>query len=144
MDELEQHLEDSKEKAKRDDEKKFNLLILDDVASQLRESRHNETKLTSMLQNRRHNNLTTLIIVQKWTMLPTGIRSNANVIFLFRPKTMQEQEAITCEVLPVHKRESLDLFNFIFDGRYNHLMIDLTLKYSNKFRYFKNFQEIIL
>ncbi len=85
--------------------------------------------------------MTTLIIVQKWTMLPTGIRSNANVIFLFRPKTMQEQEAITCEVLPVHKRESLDLFNFIFDGRYNHLMIDLTLKYSNSLDILKIFKK---
>ena len=144
MDEIEGHLDESVVKGDQDDERKFNLLILDDVASALKQSRHNEMLLTRLLQNRRHRNLTCIIIVQKWTMIPTGIRSNANVIFLFRPKTMQEQETITGDLLPVHKRDSIDLFNFIFDSRYSHLMIDMTLKYSNRFRYFKNFNEIIL
>ena len=88
--------------------------------------------------------LTCIILVQKWTMLPTGIRSNANVIFLFRPKTMQGQEAIANEVLPIHRRDSLDLFNFVFNGKHNHLMVDMTLTHSNKYRFFRNFEEVEL
>lgn len=144
MNDLEGHLRASVLQGEMDDEKKFNLLILDDVAAALRQDRYNEVLLTQLLQNRRHKNLTTIIVVQKWTMLPTGIRSNANVVFLFKPKTMQEQEAITNDILPVRKRDSMDLFSFVFSGRYNHLMIDLTLMHSNDFRFFRNFEEIIL
>lgn len=144
MEDLEGHLDSSLMEGEQDDEKKFNLLILDDVASALRQNRYNEVLLTKILQNRRHKNLTCIIISQKWTMIPTGIRSNANVAFFFRPKTMQEQEAITNELFPIHKRDSLELFNFVFDSRYSHLMVDMTLKKSNKFRYFKTFEEIII
>lgn len=144
MYEIEGHLEASELEGRQDEEKKYNLLVLDDVAAALRQNRQNELLLTRLLQNRRHKNLTCILISQKWSMIPTGIRSNANVCFLFRPKTMQEQEAICNEVLPIHRRDSLDLFNFCFDGRYNNLMIDMTLKHSNKFRFFKNFEEILL
>ncbi len=143
MEDLEDHLDASLMEGEQDEEKKYNLLILDDVAAALRQNRQNEMLLTKILQNRRHKNLTCIVISQKWTMIPTGIRCNANIAFIFRPKTMQEQEAITNEILPIHKRHSIDLFNFIFNGRYNHLMIDMTLKKSNKYRYFKNFEEII-
>lgn len=144
MHDIDEHLAASKLQGQMDEEKKFNLLILDDVASALRQNRQNEIYLTQLLQNRRHKNLTTIIISQKFSFFPTGIRSNANIIFLFQPKTMQEQDAITNEILPIHRKETLDLMNFVFDGRYNHLMIDMTLKHSSKFRFFKNFEEIIL
>lgn len=144
MYDIDGHLEASMAEGEAHDEKKYNLLILDDVAASLRANRSNELLLTRLLQNRRHKNMTCICISQKWSMIPTGIRCNANVVFLFQPKTMQEQEAITNEVLPIHRRDSLDLFNFCFDGRYNHLMIDMTLKKSNKFRFFKNFEEIML
>ncbi len=144
MEDLDGHLDASMMEGEQDGETKFNLLILDDVAAALRQNRHNETLLTKTLQNRRHKNLTCIILVQSYRQLPTQIRNNANVIFLFRPKTMQEQEAICGELLPIHKRNSLDLFNFIFNGRYNHLMIDQTLKKSSSYRFFKNFEEIIL
>ena len=144
MMDLDGHLEASKLQGEMDDETKYNLLILDDVAAALRQNRQNEILLTQMLQNRRHKNLTCIIIVQKWTMIPTGIRSNASVVFLFRPKTMQEQEQITNDVLPIHRRDTIDLFEYVFDGRYSNLMIDMTLKKSNKFRFFKNFEEIMM
>ena len=144
MGSLEHHLKESRDEEKIDGEKKFNLLILDDVAAALRQDRYNEVLLTKLLQNRRHKNLTTIIIVQKWSMMPTGIRSNANVVFLFRPKTMQEQDAITNEILPISRNDKLGLFEFVFDGPHNHLMIDQTLKRSHKYRFFKNFHEIIM
>ena len=144
MEDLDGHLEASKTEGEQDDEKKFNLLILDDVAAALRQNRQNETHLTKLLQNRRHKNLTCIILVQAYRQLPTQIRNNANAIFLFRPKTMQEQEAVCSELLPIHKRDSLNLFNFVFDGKYNHMMIDQTLKKSSKYRFFKNFEEIII
>ena len=141
MDDLGAHLDESKSR----DDRTFNLLILDDCAAALRSNRTYETYLTATLQNRRHQNLTTIIIVQSYRQLPTQIRNNANVIFIFKPKTMQEMEAITTELLPIPKKDILGLFGFIFDdGRYNHLMIDQTLTHSNKYRLFKNFQEIIL
>jgi hypothetical protein len=144
MEDLDEHLEASQKQGEEDETKIFNLLILDDVAAALRQNRYNEMKLTKILQNRRHKNLTCIIISQKWTMIPTGIRSNANIAFFFRPKTMQEQEAITQELLNMHKKDSIELFKFIFDdSKYAHLMVDMSLKRSNSFRYFKTFQEII-
>lgn len=145
MYDIEDHLNASKAQGEHDDEQKYNLLILDDVASQLRANRGNEMLLTSLLQNRRHKHLTTIIVSQKWTSLPTGIRSNADVILLCgRPKTMQESDSITNDVLPIHRKDTMDFFNYVYDKPYTTLMIDMTLQESDKFRYFKNFHEIIL
>ena len=144
MYDIESHIDASKAEEELDNEKKFNLLILDDVASSLRANRGNEILLTSLLQNRRHKNLTTILVVQKWTNLPTGVRCNADVVFLCgRPKTISEQDAITNDVLPIAKKSTLQLFDYIYDKKYVTLMIDMTLKKSDKFRYFKNFNEII-
>jgi hypothetical protein len=136
MYDIETHLDASKAEEERDDEKKFNLLILDDVASSLRANRGNEILLTSLLQNRRHKNLTTILVVQKWTNLPTGVRCG-------RPKTRTEEDAITNDLLPISRRSTLELFDYIYDKQYITLMIDMTLKNSDKFRYFKNFNEIL-
>ena len=62
-------------------------------------------------------------------------------MFLFSPKTSLEREAIT-EILPIHKKHALDLFNFVFDRKHRHLMIDMTLRKSDKYLYFKDFQQI--
>jgi hypothetical protein len=144
MDELEDHLDASEIQTDIDGETKYNLLILDDVAASLRANRGNEMLLTKLLQNRRHKNLTCIILVQKFTMIPPSIRSNANVVFIVgRPKTIQEQDAITNEILPIARKDAMALFDFIYDKKYVHLMIDMTLKKSDKFRYFKSFKEIV-
>lgn len=143
LQDIDGHIEASSMMGDLHGETKYNLLILDDVASQLKLG-FNNIKLTSLLQNRRHQHLTVFLISQKWTMIPTGIRSNANVCFIFKPKTMQEQLSITDEILPIRRADSLDLFNYVFDSRYAVLMVDMTLKFSNVFRFFKNFHEIIM
>ena len=145
MDDIQDHLHASKAQGETDDETKYNLLILDDVASQLRANRGNEMLLTSLLQNRRHKHLTTIVVSQKWTALPTGVRNNADVILLCgRPKTIQESDNITNDILPIHRKDTLDFFNYVYDKPYTTLMIDMTLQKSDKFRYFKNFNEIII
>lgn len=138
MDDIEGYLDESKD----EDEPQETLLILDDVATSLRNSgRQYELQLVRLLQNRRHKRLSCICTVQSYRQFPTQLRNNCNVMFLFSPKTSLEREAIT-EILPIHKKHALDLFNFVFDRKHRHLMIDMTLRKSDKYLYFKDFQQI--
>ncbi len=124
-----------------------NLLIIDDCATQLKTNRQREMQLVSLLQNRRHlggGGLSCILISQKYNMIPTGIRSNLSHLALYRCKTLQEEDTIVNEVLPIDKKVARQLFDFVFDKKYQFLFVDMTLTKSNKLRFFKCFDEINL
>ena len=84
---------------------KHTLLILDDVSSQLR-LKENEKLLTQLVKNRRHLNLSIWVVGHKVTDLSPALRSNANLIFLFKPKTTREIETIQSEYMMMPKKEA--------------------------------------
>ena len=86
------------------------------------------------------------ILVQKFKDLPMGIRNNLSHFATFRPKNQKEMEAICEETMPFNKKNYQQIMNYVFDNTdmFSFLMIDMSLKQTNKFRYFKKFNEIFI
>ena len=126
---------------KNRDNEEHSVLILDDIGAQLRKSAGAEKRLVSLLQNRRHVFCSVFILVQRWKDLPTGIRSNMSHFTTFRPKNMLEEEAICCETMPFHKKNWRQIMDFVFDNsdRFSFLMIDMSLKQTNQYKYYNKF-----
>jgi len=140
MDEIFKTLEANRE------EDEHSVLILDDIGSQLRKSAGAEKQLVSLLQNRRHMFCSVFILVQKFKDLAMGIRNNLSHFATFRPKNQKEMEAICEETMPFNKKNYQQIMNYVFDNTdmFSFLMIDMSLKQTNKFRYFKKFNEIFI
>jgi len=132
---------------KNRDEDEHSIIILDDVGSQLRKSAAIEKKLVQLCQNRRHLFLSVIFIIQKWKDLPTGIRNNLSHAAFFRPKNMPERESIMMELFPFKKTETESIFDYVYEkdedkDRYSFLFVDMSLKKTSKYRYFKCFNEL--
>jgi hypothetical protein len=63
------------------------LVVLDDVVAEIK-SKENDPRLTSLIFNRRHKiangTISVMIVSQKYTMIPSKVRSNANWLILFK------------------------------------------------------------
>jgi len=124
------------------EENKHTLLILDDISSQLR-LKENEKKLNQLIKNRRHLNLSIWIVTHKSTDASPALRSNANLIFLFRPKTTREIDTIQSEYMMMSKQRADEIMNAAYKDRYDFLLIDTSLRTGSDFRYFRNYSELI-
>jgi len=124
------------------EENKHTLLILDDISSQLR-LKENEKKLNQLIKNRRHLNLSIWIVTHKSTDASPALRSNANLIFLFKPKTTREIDTIQSEYMMMSKSRADELMNAAYKDRYDFLLIDTSLRTGSDFRYFRNYSELI-
>ena len=132
------------EKNREDDLK--TVIIFDDVGSQIRKSQLAEKKLINLCQNRRHLFCSIFFLVQKWKDLGTGIRSSMSHFITFRPKNNMEMESIMQETMPYKKNCWQQIMNYIFDNKdkFSFFMIDMSLKQTNKYRYFNKFDEMII
>jgi Mrp family chromosome partitioning ATPase len=119
------------------------LLILDDVSSQLR-LKDNEKKLNQLIKNRRHLNLSIWIVTHKVTDAPPSLRSNANLIFLFKPKTTREINTIQEEYMMMTKSRADEIMNSAYKDRYDFLLIDTSLRKGSEFRFFRNYNELVI
>jgi len=140
MDEIMNFLETAR------DEEEHSCLILDDIGSMLKKSAGAEKKLTSFLQNRRHLWCSCFILVQKFKDMPTGIRNNASHFVTFRPKNQLEQESICSEMMPFARKNWQQIMDYCFenDDRFSFLMIDMSLRNTNKFLYYKKFDKMLI
>jgi hypothetical protein len=126
------------------EEEEHSVLILDDIGAQLRKSAGAEKQLVSLLQNRRHVFCSVFILVQRFRDLPTGIRNNMSHFVTFRPKNILEEESICSELLPFKKACWRQIMDFVFDNedKFSFLMVDMSLKQTNKYRYFNKFDPL--
>jgi len=125
------------------EENKHTLLILDDVSSQLR-MKENEKRLNQLIKNRRHLNLSIWIVTHKVTDASPALRSNANLIFLFKPKTTREINTIQEEYMMMSKSQAESLMNAAYKDRYDFLLLDTSLRTGSDFRYFRNYNELLI
>jgi hypothetical protein len=127
-------------------EKENSLIIFDDVGSQLKKSRDIELKLKELTMNRRHLYLSIFCLCQKYRDMPTGMREQMSHVSLFRPKTQNEKDAITEDLLPIRKQDVNQLYDYLYKDdkadRYTFMYIDLSLQNSSKFLYHKNFNRL--
>ena len=115
------------------------VLILDDVGSELKKSKAIEKKLISIIQNRRHLYTSIFILLQKFRDAPTGIRNNMSHFTSFRPKNMIERESIINEMFNFNKEQSNSLMEYVFDDKHDFLYVDLSLRNSGQYQFYKNF-----
>ena len=132
---------DFTDKAKEEGE--TTLVILDDVTQQLKKSQALQKKLGYLLQNRRHRLLSFWVLIQRLIDAPTVLRESITHLILFRPINKREIELVSNEYLPVPKDKVQKLLDFVYDKKYNFLMIDMSLRYDGNFIYYKNFDEIV-
>lgn len=114
------------------------LLVLDDVSSQLR-TKENEKPLNQLIKNRRHKNLSVWIVGHKVTDLAPSLRSNANLIFVFKPKTMKEINSLQEEYMLMPKKQADEVMASAFKERYDFLIIDTSLRKSADFLFYRNY-----
>jgi len=118
------------------------LVVLDDVGSSLR-SPINEREIGLQTQKHRHRRCSWWCVVQKYRDLPTSLRANMSAMYLFRPISLKELDAIYEELLPFNKKNLIEFINWVFDAKFNFLFIDMSLEKSNQPIYYKNFKKII-
>lgn len=138
-------LEEQLYKNREDD--KNSLVILDDIGSQIRRNAKAEKKLVQMLQNRRHAFASYITLLQKFKDAPTGYRSNLSHAIFFRPKNKIESEAIQNELMPFDGKKNKQLLDYVFeneDAKYPFLMVDMSLKHSNRYLFFNGFNPLVI
>jgi len=140
LDELDEELDKNREEGHN------SIVILDDVGSQLRKSAGIDKKLTSMIQNRRHQYASYITLLQRFRDAGTGIRNNLSHFISFRPKNMPEMMAISSELFPYDTKKNAQILDHIFDtdDNYAFLFVDMSLKKTNKFLFHKGFNPLII
>jgi hypothetical protein len=126
------------------DDGKHSLVILDDVGSQMRSNKKIDDRLKGMIQNRRHQYTSYIILLQKFRDAGTGIRANISHFISFRPKNMVERDAICKELFAFNTAGCSQLMSYIFedDDKHVFLFVDMSSRTTNRFIYYKKFNKL--
>lgn len=119
------------------------LLVLDDVSSELRK-KETESTLNKIVKNRRHNNLSLIIISHKITDYSPSLRNNSNLIFIFKPKSKREYDMIMSEFMMRPIDENRAILNHIYRDKHDFLLIDQSLRKSSQFEFCRNYDRLII
>ena len=140
----EQELKDA-EKEKRNPECQYTLLILDDVASSLRKDKKLEQRFINLLQNRRHlgyGGVSIISIVQSVVQVAPQHRNNLSHLITFKPKNTREEERIYGEFVNEPKKFMNSFFKYFFQDKYDFMLIDLTLRNSSNFVFYRKYNKV--
>lgn len=113
---------------------KYQLLIMDDITSSLKE---NYDILVQLATNRRHLKLSIILLVQFSTSIPRQVRFQITDITIFNPSNEIERQTIKEEFIPLSTREFNKLARFVWRDRHDFLFVN-----KNTNSYFKNMQKI--
>ena len=119
------------------------LVVLDDVSSELRK-KDVENELNKLVKNRRHFNVSLIIISHKITDYGTALRNNANLIFIFRPKSKREYDMICGEFMMRPANECKQILDHIYQDKHDFMMIDQSLRDSSQFNFHRNFDKLLI
>jgi hypothetical protein len=110
-------------KKESDDEQEYSCIIIDDMASSLKEN-DIQKQLNKMLIKARHISCAFVFTLQSYYYFPKILRKQITNITIFKPKNVEEWNSITKELLNMNKEDALMLYNFVYDEPYTHLDID--------------------
>lgn len=114
------------------------LLVLDDVTAYLKQ-KQNVSILTELATNRRHYNLSIILLVQFLRSIPRPIRFFTTSCIFFKASNNLDTEILREEYINLPKQTFDELLNFVFDGdSHDYLIIN---KDTNT--YYKKLQKII-
>ena len=115
------------------EEQEYNIIVIDDMASSLKENDIQKT-LNKMLIKARHLNCAFIFTLQSYYYFPKMLRKQITNITMFKSKNVEEANTIFNELLNMNKDDALKLYNYVFSEPYAHLDIDTV---DNKI--YKNF-----
>lgn len=133
---FEQIKEEEKQK-KLKSRTRHQLLILDDVTAYLKDQ-DNQTILTELSTNRRHLNLSIIVLVQFLRSIPRPIRLLATDVIFFKSSNNLDTNILREEYANLEKPVFDALTRFVFDKDHTFLWIN-----KNDEIYYKNLQRII-
>lgn len=94
-------------------ERERTLLIIDDLAAQLK-SPEIQKMFLEMILNRRHLRLCIIIITQAFNLIPLKIRKNLSHIITFGFVNKKEDKLLYDEIMQVDREEYEDLIRYVF------------------------------
>jgi GTPase SAR1 family protein len=97
------------------------LLILDDVASQLRDY---EDQLKELCQNRRHLNLSIILLTQTMRDIPRPMRLLATDVIAFKANNNIDNEIIREEYLNTNIKKFRSIIQFIYRDKHDYMYIN--------------------
>ena len=114
------------------------LLIIDDCTHSLKDN-DIENMLAELSNNRRHLNLSIIILTQYLTSIPASVRSQISCAIVFKPANNKDLEKIKTEFVNMGTEDFRLLCNFVFQTKHDHLFIN---RENNNL--YKNLQRIVL
>ena len=112
------------------------LLILDDVTAYLK-NKDNQQLLIELSTNRRHLNLSIILLVQFLRSVPKPVRFQITNIVVFKPSNELDTKIIEEEYINLHKNDFKELKRFVWNDNHDFLFIN-----KDNDTYFKNLQKI--
>jgi len=100
------------------------LLILDDVASQLKKSTYLQTRLNHIIYNRRHLHCCLWMALQTYSSLPLTCRKNLSHAFIWKP-AKKEAENLFQELFEMKKETVSEIMNEAYDKDHNYIYMSI-------------------
>ena len=123
LEELYAELKDRKEEHDDEDEMEYNCVIIDDMASTLKE-KDVQKLLNTMLIKARHLNTCFIFTLQSYLYMPKMLRKQTTYATIFKPKNREEWNSINQELLQMKEDDAKKLYDYVFEKEYSHLDID--------------------
>jgi len=133
---LEETYEQIKENSNNDE---TTLLYLDDMASDMKQNMRVQELFNRIVLNRRHLKCSVFFLTQYFRAVPPNVRKNISHVILYKTLNKLENTAVFDEIISMNEKDMDKLFDYVFDKRFNFLMIDI-----NKHKFYKNFNELRL
>lgn len=112
------------------------LLIIDDLANELKSTRH--TQLTKLILKSRHLHLSIIMISHKFNYFQRIHRTNFTHFIMYRSKSKAELKTIYEDIIDLDEEKFKEFYEYATAEKYNFLYIICN---TNPQRYFKNFEE---
>jgi hypothetical protein len=123
LEELYDELKSRKEDREEDDENEYNCVIIDDMASSLKE-KDVQRLLNTMLIKARHLNTCFIFTLQSYLYMPKMLRKQTTFATIFKPKNREEWKSLNQELLQMKEDDAKNLYDYIYNKEYSHLDID--------------------
>lgn len=114
------------------------LLLIDDCSSDLKNV-GNINLLSELSKNRRHLNLSIVLLVQYLRDIPRSIRSQPTAVIIFKPGNNLDYDIIRNEYINMKKDVFLELMDWCFKESHDNIFIN-----RNNNALYKNLQKIII
>jgi ATP:corrinoid adenosyltransferase len=111
------------DKSKSKPEMETNCVIIDDLASVLKDKAILR-ELNRMLIKSRHLNTTFIFTLQSILYFPKILRRQITYATIFKPRNSAESVVIADELLQMNREDAKKIMDYVFDENYTHLDID--------------------